>query len=93
MGGGYRNSIWVIMARIRFEKGSEAWVLFMDFYNLTQELWGIENTESYWDGVRDAVDAFAAKHGAFGVGMGVALLNELKRRSELEKQCCPDRFI
>lgn len=71
--------------RIKFPKGSEGWNLFMDFWKLTQDFWGIENTEEYWESLKDAVEAFAGKYGRFGVGLGAALLTELKRRSEEDK--------
>ena len=54
----------------------------MDFWKLTQDFWGIENTEEYWESAKDAVEVFAGKYGRFGVGLGAALLTELKRRSE-----------
>lgn len=68
--------------KVKFSKGSEEWQLFMDFWALTQDVWGIEDREKYWEDVRGAVEAFASKYGPFGVGLGAALLTELKRRSE-----------
>lgn len=74
--------------RIKFAKGSEEWMLFMDFWELVQNLWGIEDTEAYWDSVRTATEAFAKKHGEFGQRLAVALACELERRSknELDRQ-------
>lgn len=72
--------------KVKFPKGSEEWKMFMDFWAMTQELWGIEKTDNYWQHVRDEVETFAAKYGAFGISLGVALMDELKRRSE-EKSC------
>ena len=68
--------------RIKFAKGSEEWVLFMDFWELVQNLWGIEDTEAYWDSVRTATEAFSEKHGEFGQRLAVALACELERRSK-----------
>lgn len=68
--------------RVKLQKGTEEWSLFTDFWKLTQDLWGIEDTETYWQGVRSAVEAFASKYGAFGIDLSVALMKELKRRSE-----------
>lgn len=31
--------------RVKLQKGSEEWNLFMDFWELTQDAWGIEGTE------------------------------------------------
>lgn len=68
--------------KVKFAKGSEEWQMFMDFWALTQNTWGIEKTEEYWESVKNSVEAFAGKYGSFGVGLGAALLTELKRRSE-----------
>lgn len=68
--------------RIKFAKGSEEWMLFMDFWELVQNLWGIEDTEAYWDSVRTATEAFSEKHGEFGQRLAVALACELERRSK-----------
>ena len=74
--------------RIKFAKGSEEWMLFMDFWELVQNLWGIEDAEAYWDSVRTATEAFSEKHGEFGQQLAVALACELERRSinELDRQ-------
>ena len=52
----------------------------MDFWKLTQDVWEIEDTEEYWESVKDAVEAFADKYGRFGVGLGAALLTELEEK-------------
>lgn len=68
--------------KVKFQNGSEEWQLFMDLWGLAQSVWGIEDREEYWEDVKNAVEAFASKYGPFGVGLGVAVLTELKRRSE-----------
>ncbi len=68
--------------KVKFQKGSEEWQLFMDLWGLAQSVWGIEDREEYWEDVKNAVEAFASKYGPFGVGLGAAVLTELKRRSE-----------
>lgn len=73
--------------RVKLQKGSEEWNLFMDFWELTQGVWGVEDTETYWQGVRSAVEAFTKKYGAFGIDLSVALMKELKRRSESHAEC------
>ena len=72
--------------KVKFEKGSEEWQLFMDLWALVQSVWGVEDREEYWEDVRAAVEAFASKYGHFGVVLGAALLTELKRRSEEDGQ-------
>lgn len=72
--------------RQKFAKGSEEWMLFMDFWELTQATWGIEDTDPYWDDVIARCEEYAGKYGPFGKGLAVALLNELERRSKDEKR-------
>ena len=71
--------------KVKIEKNSKEWNIFSDYWKLMQEVWGIEESEEYWESVKDAVEAFAGKYGRFGVGLGAALLTELKRRSEEDK--------
>ena len=71
--------------KVKIEKNSKEWNMFSDYWKLLQEVWGIEESEEYWESVKDAVEAFAGKYGRFGVGLGAALLAELKRRSEEDK--------
>lgn len=70
------------MAKKKFLKGSEEWVMFMDYWTLCQELWGIEDTEAYWQEVADKVETFRKKHpGSFARRLTNALLDELMERS------------
>ena len=67
--------------KVKIEKNSKEWNMFSDYWKLLQEVWGIEESEEYWQGVRDKVEEFPAKYGAFGISLSVALLDELERRS------------
>ena len=71
---------------VKFGKGSEEWMLFMDFWKLTQAVWGIEGTDSYWEDVIALCEEYAQKYGPFGKGLALALLSELERRSRNEKK-------
>ena len=67
--------------KVKIEKNSKEWNMFSDYWKLLQEVWGIEESEEYWQGVRDKVEEFSAKYGTFGISLSVALLDELERRS------------
>lgn len=61
-------------------------MLFMDFWKLTQAVWGIEETDSYWEDVIALCEDYTQKYGEFGKGLALALLAELERRSKNEKK-------
>ncbi len=70
------------MAKKKFLKGSEEWILFMDYWALCQELWETEAAESYWEDVVKKTEAFCEKHkGKFALSLATALSSELMRRS------------
>lgn len=50
------------MASKKFEKGSEEWMMFQDFYALTQELWVSDNTRAYFDDAFEKMKAFTDKY-------------------------------
>lgn len=68
--------------RVKFEKNGKEFLMFNDYWKLFQSVWGIESTVEYWESVTKEAEAFAQKYGKLGVGLAVALLSELKRRSE-----------
>ena len=62
------------MASKKFEKGSEEWMMFQDFYALTQELWISDNTREYFDCVAEKIQAFAEKYNhRFATELALAL--------------------
>lgn len=46
------------MAAVKFSKGSDEWLMFMDFWNLCQKYWKVEFTDEYWEQLirKDATD-------------------------------------
>lgn len=46
------------MASKRFEKGSPEWMMFQDFWKLTQRFYIPENTVEYWEEISEEADAF-----------------------------------
>lgn len=61
------------MASVKFNKGSEEWLMFMDFWNLCQEYWNPENNDNYWDGMVNRVDEFYKKYSDIELSKELAL--------------------
>lgn len=69
------------MASQRFEKGSEEWQMFMDYWSLCQFLWIPEDTEEYWNDVYNGCRKFGEKYsgccGKLAHSLALGLLNHL----------------
>ncbi len=66
------------MAEAKFNKGSEEWMMFTDFWQLCQRFWYIEpDNESYWEELVQAVKDFPMKYGEdkFAVALSLAFVN------------------
>ena len=50
------------MAEVRFEKGSDEWKMFTDFWRMCQKYWGVENSDEYWDSLIDCTNEFYEKY-------------------------------
>lgn len=69
------------MAKKKFLKGSEEWVLFMDYWALCQELWIPEDTDLYWNDVIKKSENFYKKHPTkFALELATTLQLELERK-------------
>lgn len=68
------------MASKRFDKGSEEWLLFMEYWQLCQKYWEPEETDEWWDEALHQIDLFSKKYGStvFARGLCMALVNELE---------------
>ena len=51
------------MAAKKFLKGSEEWMMFMDFWKLCQDYWEPEDNQDYWKNSSESVMSFAKKMG------------------------------
>ena len=74
------------MAAIKFNKGSEEWLMFMDYWNLCQNNWGIENNNEYWLNLINATDDFIQKYkgSIFAKKIAIAFLDaQEERRKQL----------
>lgn len=50
------------MAEVKFQKGSEEWLMFQDYYKIIQKYYIPESKDSYWDAVVEEMDAFCKKY-------------------------------
>ena len=62
------------MAAVKFLKGSEEWMMFMDFWKLCQEYWEPEDNQEYWKGVSEAVVKFGKTYGEIVFARMIALV-------------------
>lgn len=78
------------MASKRFDKGSEEWLLFMEYWQLCQKYWEPEETDEWWDEALHQIDLFSKKYGStvFARGLCMALVNELE-----VKHVSPDKKL
>ena len=72
------------MAKVKFEKGSYYWRLFMDFWKLCQEYWEPDDTEAWWDEVDAATRKFVAVYDnrAFPRMLAQALIAHLEEQKK-----------
>ncbi len=74
------------MAAVKFNKGTEEWQMFQDYWNLCQNNWGIENSNEYWLNLINATDDFAEKYkgSIFAKKIAIAFLDaQEERRKQL----------
>lgn len=50
------------MAAKKFLKGSEEWMMFMDFWKLCQDFWEPEDNQEYWKNASESVMSFGRKY-------------------------------
>lgn len=50
------------MASKRFEKDSEEWRMFTEFWKICQQFWEPEDNDEYWDKVIDSTNEFHKKY-------------------------------
>ena len=67
------------MAEQRFVKGTEAYVLFNDFWKLCQSFWIPEDNEEYWQKLHDAAVEFG-QHSEFAKMLALAYISEMERK-------------
>ena len=65
------------MASFKFGKGTDEWLMFMDFWNLCQKYWVVETADEYWEQLIKDADAFIVKYDTIKLAKNLAwaLLN------------------
>ena len=67
--------------RVKLGKDTPQFQLFMDYWDMMQEVWGIEETEEYRKHATDVMNKFLIKHDdPMAYGLNRVLLDELNRR-------------
>lgn len=65
------------------EKGTEEYMLFMDFWNICKKYWILNDTDEWWESVINDVNTFADKYSGgnnrtFARQVGIALIEHLE---------------
>lgn len=61
------------MASTKFQKGSEEFMLFQDFWKLCQKYWIVENTDNYWNDLVKESNEFVEKYKCMALSKCLAL--------------------
>lgn len=61
------------MAGCKFQKGSEEWQMFNDFWKLCQEYWEPEENQEYWDKLILEASKFVEKYAAYPLAKEIAM--------------------
>lgn len=73
------------MAQQKFEKGTELHQMINDYLRLLQQFWIVEESDSYWESVMQAVYGFYGKYkevdNVFSVTMALAFLDVLEEKA------------
>ena len=71
------------MASAKFNKGSEEWMMFTDFWNLCQKYWITEDTDEYWKEVLSSSNEFYEKYKSIPrcVNLVIAFLDSQEEKS------------
>lgn len=73
------------MASKRFEKGSEEWAMFREYWALCQRFWEPEDNDEYWEQVIDSTNDFYKKYREnneiFAKEIVLALVDALDKKS------------
>lgn len=51
------------MASADFPKGSREWEMIGEFWAICKKYWFVEDTDEWWEEVKEATDAFVRKYG------------------------------
>ena len=72
------------MAEKKFNKGTEEWMMFVDFWNICQKNWLVENSDSYWANIIADAHEFHDKYKDIPLAKNM-ILSFVKTQEELAK--------
>lgn len=61
------------MSAVKFQKGQEEWLMFMDYWNLCQKYWNVEKEDKYWETFMKDMDMFYNKYRHIELSKHIAL--------------------
>lgn len=71
------------MAYKKFNKDTQEFQMFQEFWSIFQNFGQVENTEKYWNDFVDNARRFAEKYGDYGKQLMLATLEEFERKSKI----------
>lgn len=64
----------------KFEKGSEMFFMFQDYWKLIQDFWTVEDNKEYWEDFVEAADEFYKKYPTqYAKALAIALIDDRER--------------
>lgn len=73
------------MADIKFQKGSEEWLMFQEYYKIIQKYYIPESNDIYWDSVVEEMDGFCKKYQQVPLAKKIAMAFLKTMEEELKK--------
>lgn len=77
------------MAAVKFQKFSEEYMMFKDFWELCQKFWVPEEEDSYWEALVDETNIFLQKYQFLHIAKELAMsfsIAQDKRLKELKNK-------
>lgn len=73
--------------KVKFEKGSEKWQMFVDYYKFIQDYGAPENSDGWWQELIDKSNELCYKYGnqQYVKDLVMAHVNELERKEKESK--------
>ena len=71
------------MAYKKFNKDTQEFQMFQEFWSIFQNFGQVENTEEYWNDFVGNARRFAEKYGDYGKQLMLATLEEFERKSKI----------
>ena len=71
------------MAYKKFNKDTQEFQMFQEFWSIFQNFGQVENTEEYWNDFVNNARRFAEKYGDYGKQLILVTLEEFERKSKI----------